>query len=152
MENGTIYVLAVLAAVAFASFAAYDSERARASRGALGIILLAALAVPFIDTVCAIPDIIDENLPEYDTDAGSMAQDVAREAFLRGIRLAVADKFSLNADDIAVTCCGFSFEEMRAESLVITLSGKAAFADIRAVREFAEKSGFGECEVYVSFE
>ena len=152
MENGVIYVLSVLAAVAFSSFAMYDSERARASRTAMGIILLAALAVPFINTVRDATGILTENLPTYEGEEDNMSATVAKEAYLRGIRLAVADEFSLSEEDIRVECSGFSFEKMRAERVHITLFGRAVLADIKAIGEYAEKSGFGECEVSISFE
>ena len=43
-------------------------------------------------------------------------------------------------------------EYMKAEKINITLSGSAAFSDLRAIREFVEESKLGECEVFISFE
>jgi sugar/nucleoside kinase (ribokinase family) len=47
--------------------------------------------------------------------------------------------------------CDVDFENMNAEKIKITLSGRAVFADYRRIEEYIEKNGLGECEVNVSF-
>lgn len=153
MENSVVYVISVLAAVAFSSFVMYDNEKMRSSRTALGIILLAALATPFINTITSFSELDIENYPICDGEYGNeVRDDTAKKAFLNGIKLAIADKFSIPKEYISVDCQGFSFEEMKAEKISVILSGKAAFSDVRAVREYIKNSDLGECEVFISFE
>ncbi len=153
MENSAIYVISVLSAVAFSSFAMYDNEKMRSSRTAIGIILLAALAVPFINMVASVSEINPEDYLTYEGEYDESVRDsAAKEAFLNGIRLSVSEKFLIPQEHISVECQGFSFEKMRAEKITLVLSGKAAFSDIRAVRDYIKKSDLGECEVSISFE
>ena len=153
MVDNVIYIISVLSAIAFSSFALYDGEKMKSSRTALGIILLAALGIPFLKSLISLPDISLEQNPIYDNEYNEELRDeAAEESFLYGIKLAVAEKFSLSEEEVIVKCSGFSFEKMKAERIKIVLSGKAAFSDIRSVRDYVEKSGFGECEVLVSFE
>lgn len=153
MENGFVYIMALLFAIAFSSFAAYDAERTRAARTALGVILLAALATLFVNTLGDLGNTSFTDFPQYSTPKEeSLIEKGTQEAFVRGIEQAIVQKFSLLEDDVTVTCAGFDFESARAQKIEVLLSGKAAFADIRAVREYVEKFRLGECEVTVLFE
>ena len=153
MENGFVYVLVILFAVALCSFIAYDPERARASRTALGVILLAALSALLSDVALELKDITYSGSLEYeDAEGADFAEQSMSDALERGIRLAVAEKFSFSEENVFVECRGFDLETVSAERISITLSGRAALADIRAVREYVEGEGLGDCEVRVVFE
>ena len=153
MENGFVYILVILFAVALCSFVAYDSEKARASRTALGVILLAALSGLLADVALELKDITSLDALEYeDVEWAEFAEQSMSGALERGVRLAVAEKFSFSEDDIRVECRGFNLETVSAERISITLYGGAAISDIRAVREYVEGEGLGDCEVKVVFE
>ena len=153
MSNSFVYIAAVLFAVAFSSFVSYDSEKMRASRCALGIILLAALVAPLTSLIGEFENLTYGDFPSYDSSAEEQFRDQSiGSAFVRGVELAVAERFSFSEDEVEVECFGFALEEARAEKIHVTLSGRAAFADIRAVRDYVENSRLGECEVTVVFE
>ena len=152
MKNAVVYLISMLFVVTLSSLALYDSEKMRSVRAALGIILLASFIIPFVNGFVSFSENLENILPEYGADHDiDLREELAEDAFLRGIKNAVADKFNVSEDDIRVNCSGFSFEKMRAEKINIILSGSAAFYDIRSIREYIEGSGFGECEVSVSF-
>ena len=153
MKNGVVYIISVVCVVAFSSFCMYDTEKMRGARGALGIILLSALAIPFVNTLIGFSDISFDDIPIYgDEYSDDVRDETLKKAFLQGIEQALKEEFFINEEDMEVTCSGFSLEYMKAEKINITLSGSAAFSDLRAIREFVEESKLGECEVFISCE
>lgn len=70
---------------------------------------------------------------------------VAEDAFIKGIESAVAEKFSLSKDNIRVRVVDFDFENMRAEKIRVTLSGRAALADYKAIEKYLDGLNIGEC-------
>ncbi len=149
MSGDFIYILSVLAAVAFSSFTMYGSEDNRAAKFALGAILLAALSAPVMG---AVKNLAEFEIPEYgESDYSSeLTEDVAKEAYCRGIRLALKDKFSLDYDAVEVDCIGFDLESMTAERINIILSDSASYSDSRGIRLYISEN-FGECEVSFDF-
>ena len=76
--------------------------------------------------------------------------EVGKEAYVRGVKLALAEKYGADTDSFAVTVDGFDTETLSAERLTVTLTGKAALLDYRAVCEYLENSlKIGECRVNV---
>lgn len=75
--------------------------------------------------------------------------EVARDAFERGICRSVAEKFSLEAELVSAEAVGFDFSLMRAEEIKITLTGRAVFADRRAIEEYINKMEIGACTVEI---
>lgn len=149
MTGGYLYVIAVMAAVAFASFASYDEERARQSRFALGIILLASLVSPLVSVVRGIGS-IDFTYTGEDYSAISVEKTV-EEAFVCGISLAIGEKFGIKEEDLSVEALGFDSERVRAESLLVTLSGRAAVKNYREIESYVESLGVGKCILEVQF-
>lgn len=119
-----------------------DGAERRASR----VLFAAALVLPLIDAVISLGSLSLPSIP--DTEGGEYIE-VAEAAFSDGIARAVAERFSIPRDSISVVPTGFDFRRMRAEKIKITLSGIAALADGRAIREFIEGCGLGECEVKI---
>ena len=147
MENPYIYVVVALGAVALASFAIYDSERLRESRTALGVILLASLILPISSVIGGIRELDFSFEAEYDGE--QIVEERLEEAFCLGIAEAVREEFSIKKDNISVTAQGFDAESMRADSLLVLLSGRAAFGNIGAISDFVSELGVGECTVEV---
>ena len=61
-----------------------------------------------------------------------------REAYLLGIRCAIAEKFSVKTEDIALSPV-FS-EGLTLSSLTVTLSGKAVTADLLALERYGKEN------------
>ncbi len=153
MTDDFIYILICLVSVAFCSFISYTGSDSSASKFASSSILLAAIAIPLISAVSSLSE-IDFAVPdeEYSGIYGEVAENTVEDAFCRGIKYAVSDKFSLDYDLIEVSCNFFDMNNMCAETVVITLSGKAVYADGVGIEKYIENEKFGECEVILNFE
>jgi len=149
MENTYLFVIISLASVAFASFVSYDADRVREIRFALGIILLASLSVPLASAVKGFSDVDFSYTGEG--VSSNLVEKTVEEAFCEGIAEAVIEEFSVKRGEISVTARGFDSEKMRAETLCVTLSGRAAFGDIGAIEDFVSGLGLGECILEVNF-
>lgn len=153
MGNYFIYIIALLFTVAFSSFLSYDTEKARASRTALGVIMLVALTALCFDVLADLQSFSFSDVPEYNASEGeSFTEQSLSDAFAEGVKLAITDRFSFSEQDVEVSCIGFDVNSVSAERICVSLSGRAAFADVRAVREYVKKLRLGECEVTVLFE
>ena len=146
------YFLAVFAVCVITGLFGFLSQgRLRsAERIAMGIITLYVIIAPLSDLVRNTDpeDLFATKIPTVGEVEGGY-EEVAEAAFERGIRLAVAEEYSLKADNIRVQTEGFSFEDMRAERIRVILRGDAALSDYREIESFLEKQEFGECEVEI---
>ena len=122
-----------------------------ALKGALMILLLYIFTVPLIN---AVKD-FDINSPvldlEYAEEYEGQLESVTRAAYENGIRMYIADKFSLDAADISVKAEGYDVSAVKAERISVVLSGEARMADYRAIEEGLKKNGFDNCEVKIAF-
>ena len=116
---------------------------------ALGIITLWVILSPLGDMA----EHFDPNswgesfdIPEYNSGEIDI---VIEDAFADGICSAVSDKFSLDREDVRVRLYGFDKTEMRAEKIMIILSGRAAFSDYKAVEKYINSMEVGECNVEI---
>ena len=118
-----------------------------APRLALGVIMTAAIVMPLslclpsVDFGGIIEDIknsAQKELPLYSADC--------REALEEGIADAVCAEFSLKEGSVSVRLCNFDFDNMRAERIVVTLSGVSVFANLEKIEEFVGGLGLGECK------
>ncbi len=80
-----------------------------------------------------------EDVPAYEARA--------REAFEEGIASEISAAFGVKEEYVRVRAVNFSFAEMRAEKILVTLSFGAAGCDPERVKEYIEKLELGECEV-----
>ena len=141
-------VVAVVMALASALLAELSHPAlSSGSNIALGIV-----AVLFI--VAPIAGIAAEGItlpaPEVALPAYGGIEEVAEEAYLVGVRAELAERFSVNAEEIDLEISDFSLEELSCERLVVTLRGGAAFADYRAIRQYLlENLKIGECDVKI---
>ena len=143
MSAHLVTIFCASCAVAFAGFVLSSGKAERAARAALGIILVSAILSPLISLGQGFAQ-----LPEYSgAEEESVFEKTAEEAFCDGVRLAIAERFSLDAEHISVRAKGFQTEKMTAEVLTVTLSERAKLADYRAIREFVVENNFGKCEV-----
>ncbi len=148
MTEYAITVFAICAIVGVLSLISYGSGKAESL--SLSIITLFVIASPIVSAAGSFD--IDGWLssigsPDYEVDSEYGA--VLEESFAEGIALAVADKFSLNKEDIRVRVWGFDPENMRADNIKIILSGRAALADYKAVESYIDRLEMGECSVEI---
>ena len=113
---------------------------------ALGIIAIYLILSPLAKIDFDFDNSFEITLPE---SAEGGYSEVAKDAFERGISSSVADKFSLEAELVSAEAVGFDFNFMRAEEIKITLTGRAVFADRRAIEEYINKMEIGACTVEI---
>ncbi len=125
------------------------------SNMALGAICLFALLSPAVGLIGAVPEMpdIDDIYIPVGLPGGYV--EVSEMAFCEGICIAVADRLGCEPADAFVRTEGFSFENMRAECITVTLSGEAALADTRSLKpwltdEFLTDGGI--CKVVIKLD
>lgn len=155
MKEYLISVIVVSFVAAFASFIAYPSALEKSARCAVMTVVIAVSLSPIVLAVKNIKgfdanDFVSEDLFFGEDFEGEYLK-VAEKAFSNGIKRLLYERFEISESDSAVAVIGFDFENMNAEKIKITLSGRAVFADYRRIEEYIEKNGLGECEVNVSF-
>lgn len=148
MNEYTLSVFAICAICGLMSLLCYGSGTAE--KTAVGIVSAFIIISPLVTAVRNID--IDKALDlltggSYETDADCSA--VAEEAFAKGIGQAVADKFSLDKEDIRVKIIDFNMETMSARQIKISLSGTAALADYRGIESYVNSLEMGECRVEI---
>ena len=150
MKESFIYLIAAVAAVSISAFCSYDEQRLASSRFVLGVILLSAVVGLIFNTISGIT-LEFADFPEIPEHESQLTEQTAKLAFEEGIQRAICDRFSLSEEEVTVEASGFDFINMRADFVAVKLGGDAALSDIRSVRSYVEKCGFGECEVECYF-
>lgn len=139
--------------VSLASYLSYGRQTRGVISFALSLILAVAVAGPLVSMVSAIPGWVEEGVPSWDGEGGTVGgedcESTAKAAYAAGIRSAVAARFSLNEEDIRVLVEDFDFSAMRAGRVRVILSGRAVTADSRGIRQYVTEAGLGECEVEI---
>lgn len=121
---------------------------------ALSVLLLYTLATPVISFVESGFDFsIDnsESLPPETSIEDTVYYDVAKDAFADGVVSYVCNEFSLDRSFVSAYVYGFDIKSMRAEKIKLILTGRAVYADARAIVSAVRKAGLGECEVELEF-
>lgn len=122
----------------------------RAERLAVGIIILCVILAPLVESISHFdPDgwLSEIDIPE--NGEGTELGGVIEDAFADGIAKAVAEKFSLDSEDIRVRLYDFDQTSLRAEKIRIILSGRAALADYKAIEKYIDGMEIGECDVEI---
>lgn len=112
---------------------------------AMGILLILVVILP-------LPEILQdlgETLKFEVSDIDMSSQEFSKVAFEEGISLFVAERFSLKQADVEVEAISFSSSEMRAERIIITLTGSATIADNKKIRQTLEELDLGAVEVKI---
>ena len=127
----------------------------KTTRAVVAIILLYTVSVYAVGLADAMDFSGDISDILAEADKGDLSDTeygkTAKESFCLGVSKAVAEKFGLRKEDIAVRAIGFDTAQMRAQRITLILSGEAAYADYRAICEYVRSSGLGECEAEVNF-
>ena len=147
MSGGYACIIVSLTALALASFVIYDEERLKSARFTLGIVTLAAVLTPLIFAIKGIEN-IDFSYTDTDYSTEIVTQTL-KEAFENGIAEAVESKFSVESGDVLVVAEGFDEEKMRAERIILTLSGRAVLKNVGAIESYVTELGLGKCTAEV---
>lgn len=110
-------------------------EHASETRAALGAVALFALASPIVSLLgsgISPPSLGEIILPEY-SDGYTQ---VLSEAYEDGLCCAIAERLGIERDEVSVLVRDIDVKNMRASSLRVTLTGGAALADVRGLREW----------------
>ena len=143
------YAVALSSIAATASLLSFSAGRDKFHRFAVSAVLASALAVPFLNLVGQIGELDFSSASFKEEEIESVALgSTAETAFTEGIRAFVAEEWSVSKEKIIVSAEGFDFQNMRAEKIKITLLGRGAHIDFRALSDYIESKGLGECEVF----
>ena len=150
MKGFGLLVFGVCAVVGVLSLVSYkQSDGMR--KFAFSVLMFAAIATPLVSMVRNFD--LGEELPDTGYGKyGELYAEVAEEAFRDGLLRDVCSRFGIPAGAAELSLYGFDFEKMSAERVRITLFGAAVTADTRAIKEYIEGFGIGECEVRIRLE
>lgn len=145
-----VSVSALTGVIGLLSHSALEKE----VRGAIGVIGILTLLSPLLSLLSGMSSggipVPDKYIPAE----GGYA-DVSEEAFLLGVGRYLSESYSLSADNIEIMCNGFEPTQMRADGITVSLSGSAAVADVRMIREDIKNNFLtsgGEARVVILFE
>ena len=95
-------------------------------------------------------------IPEYtapDVSAQpSPFEEVLREASREGLVRSLCSEFSINEEDIEIVLGELQTGEMFPHEVTVTLKGKAALADYRAIEEFLYEGGYRSVRIKLSLD
>ena len=151
MSEYLLLVVSGSVLVALGGLILYGEQNERAARAAMGVVLLCAVALPPIKAVLAFSDIdvsaVFDELGEGEND--SALSEIAKDSFAEGTKKLILDEFSLADNEVKVHIFGLDAASMRAQRIVVVLSGRAALSDLRGIKALVEESELGNCEVKI---
>lgn len=140
------YIFTVIAlAVIFDIAEMISADRYKGlTRAGMSLLLVMAIVTP-------LPGLISDMKGEMDfSDIGDFGDaDIRYAAFVSGLEEYISSEFDLPREDVTVEAIGFSEDDMRAEKILITLSGKAALANYKKVESSINQLELGEAEVKI---
>lgn len=137
----SITVLAV--ALDLIEFVSADRYKAL-TKACVGIILVMAIITP-------LPALIEKMQEDLDfSEIGDMqAEDIRISAFEDGIAQYISESFGLSRECVSVEAEGFNSDDMKAEKILITLTGSAVAANYKKIESVVNGLGLGEAEVKI---
>ena len=153
MREYVASVVAVSILAALASFITYGGASERAVKGAVSMILIYTVCMPVADMIGDFsPDNLEIEWQGEEIEVSTEYLEMIEDSFVDGVKCYVCEEFKLNKEDVFVKVYGFSIESMRAERIVMVLSGRAALSDLTRIAEGVERAGLGECEVNIKID
>ena len=122
-----------------------SAERYKAlTRAAVSLSLIMAIITP-------LPSLIGNIRGELDFSVGDAmeGEDIRLVSFEVGISRYIASEFDLSAEEVLVEAINFDPEEMRAEKILITLTGRAALANYKNIEKTVSRLELGVAEVKI---
>jgi hypothetical protein len=150
LSDYLITVALISVTVGILDYLSYPSKMREAVRIFASVIIIYALITPVLTFVNRIPDNgnLGIQLPSELPNNGTY-ETVAKQAFENGICKLLYTKYGIDDEDVSVSAQGFDVREMRAERIVVILSGRAALVDYRGVEEYISGLSLGNCEVKI---
>ncbi len=120
-------------------------------KSAVGVGLVVFATIPLGSMISSILTNPVPDIPSLDGSESSFYE-TSESAYKEGVALLLADKYSCQKSDFAVTVDGFNAESLSAECIHITLSGDAVLLDYRALSEYVTESlKVVKCDVQIEF-
>ena len=137
----SITVLAV--ALDLIEFVSADRYKAL-TKACVGIILVMAMITP-------LPALIEKMQEDLDfSEIGDMqAEDIRISAFEDGIAQYISESFGLSRECVSVEAEGFNSDDMKAEKILITLTGSAVASNYKKIESVVNGLGLGKAEVKI---
>lgn len=147
MTELLVSVFLATAAVGVCTQLLHPRGRGGVSGFAFGVLLASVIvsAVPRLPELDFKPE---ELIPEQGQTGDYYY--AARDAVCYGVCEAVCGKMGFSAEDVSVELINFDFENMRCDTVVVTLRGAAALGDRVGVEKFVNDMEIGRCRVDVS--
>lgn len=147
MKEYISFILLMSIACAIASSLAYKRSD-KGIRFGLGVVFLCAIISPLLSLLGDAAEL----LPNFEYDSGdSLYAERAEQAFCTALASGIESEFSLSANEVHVSCKGFSYESVSAERIIVTLGGRGALIDRADVMAYLKGNGFDYCEVIYGF-
>lgn len=150
MSGYGISVFALSAVLGVLGLLSYRQGGDGAQRFAFAVLLCVTVAMPLSEGVrelSSLGQITDVPTDEY----SELYASVAEEAFAAGLCQQICSHYGLDPSEVELRLSGFDFSAMSAERVTVTLSGSAATADSRSIKEYIKEQGIRECDVLVEF-
>ena len=109
----------------------------------IGVLMILVIALP-------LPKVFGELKNDFELekfDSVEDADEFGKSSFEMGIKEYIAGEFSLSRDDVSVEAIGFSSSEMRAERIIITLTGGGILSDNKKIERAVKSLELGAVEV-----
>lgn len=136
--------------VGILEFLSYSSKTKESARLCASVILIHALLTPVLSFAASISDSpsFDFSIPG-DIPYDDAYEKTAKDAFKDGISKLICSKYELKPENVTVSVRGFNVSELRAEEIVVLLSGSAALSDARGIESYLNGLSLGKCEVKI---
>ena len=143
MEKYILSITVLAVALDLLEFIAADRYKAL-TKAAVGVILVMAIITP-------LPALIEKMQEDLDfSEVGDTeGEDIRLSAFEEGIAQYVSLEFGLAREDVSVEAEGFDPDNMKAEKILITLTGSAITANYKKIIATTNALGLGEAEVKI---
>ena len=140
------YLLSITTlAISFDLLEIMSAERYKAlTRAAVSLILIMAIITP-------LPSLIGKIQGDLDFSMGDAieGEDIRLASFEEGIRGYVASEFNLLREEVEVEAINFNSNVMKAEKILITLTGRAVLANYKSIEKAVNQLGLGVAEVKI---
>ena len=132
-------------AISFDLLEIMAAERYKAlTRAAVSLILIMAIITP-------LPSLIGKIQGDLDFSTGDSieGEDIRLASFEEGIAGYIASEFDLLREEVEVEAINFNSNVMKAEKILITLTGRAVLANYKSIEKAVNQLGLGVAEVKI---
>ena len=143
------YIIGILSAsILFALLSGIAYRKGdRCATLALSTVALSALILP-LGSLLEPSFAADIEIPAIKLDGEREYERCAEEAYCDAVAAALAEEFSLDAENLRVFCVGFDLERVRCECITVRLVGGAVFSDFDGMKKYLSQ-GLGGVDVEI---